>query len=830
MKKMKLVSFVLSLSLILGILLIPITNNVNAESTKDDKSKQLQKLEKMSEKTKKANENFKVSWDEKKGIPRFISGELSDQNINIVDFLDENRDIFNLDAGEFDIKSTETDELGMTHYRTQQSVDGIPVYGAELIVHTDEHGIVTAMNGQVEPKLEKKNWKNAVKLSNKDAIDIAGDNLSFTPDENTFTAEPTSKLFLYKHEDKWQPVYVVELQFVEPYIGREFFYIDAKKGKVLKSVNRIIHAAETGSGTGVFGDTKTLNTYLSNGLYYLYDTTKPMDGIIKTYDAENTMTPLDDFNPSPGVYVTDDNNVFDSSRQRAAVDAHFYAGVVYDYYLDEHNRNSYDNNGADIISSVHLGDNVENAFWTGTQMVYGDGDGRSTTSLSASLDVVAHELTHAVTERSANLEYELQSGALNESFSDVFGILVEVAYEGSTEWLLGEDIFISQNSAIRSMEDPTLYGQPAHMDEFVIMPNTREGDWGGVHYNSGITNKAFYNIATDIGFQKSGDIYYRALTSYLTQFSQFDDARDVLLQSASDLYGENGVEYTAVADGFSAVGIGDTTTTPNDDTFEPNGTLSNAHPISSGESYISYISSSSDVDYYTFTTGGAGDITVNLTSLPADYDLYLLNSNGVQLEQSINGNTSSESIQYTASGADTFYLQVFGYNGANSTNDYVLSASYPQEQTGGQWFYENVSYDTPHPYPNNHTETYTYTKAGAQQVAIHFSALETESNYDFVHIKDKNGNIVASYDGTQSAFWVTVDGDEISATLETDFSITDYGFTIDQVAYFNDAPLTFGLLDDTKENTALDQIQEADKMNPADYVAPEKGPEKTIEE
>ncbi|MFS1512046.1 M4 family metallopeptidase [Chengkuizengella sp. SCS-71B] len=829
MKKSKLVSLILSIALTLGVFLLPISSNVNAEpnKVKEDKSKQLQKLNKMLEKSDKSKKEFKVSWDEKKGIPRFISGELSDKNIDVLDFLNENKDVFLIDGGEFEVKKAETDELGMTHYRTKQSVDGIPVYGAELIIHTDKDGIITAINGQAEPKLEKKKWSKSVKLSNKDAIHVAKKNLSFTPDDNTFTAEPTSELFLYQHENKWQPVYVVELQFLEPYLGREFFYIDAKKGKVLRSVNRIVEAAETGTGTGVFGDTKTLNTYLSDGLYYLHDTTKPMDGVIRTYDAQNTMNPLNEFNPSPGVYVTDDNNNFSSSRQRAAVDAHFYAGVVYDYFLNNHNRNSYDNNGSDIISSVHLGNNVENAFWTGAQMVYGDGDGINSHALSASLDVVAHELTHAVTDTTANLEYEFQSGALNESFSDVFGILAEVEYEGSTEWLLGEDIFINGNDAIRSMEDPTIFGYPDHMDDFRVLPNTREGDWGGVHINSSITNKAFYNVATNIGFEKSGKIYYRALTSYLTQFSQFDDARNALLQSATDLYGENSVEYNAIADGLAAVGIGDSTTTPTDDTFEPNNTLSDAYSISSGVSYTSYISTSSDVDFYTFTTGGSGNISIDLTSLPLDYDLYLFNSSGVELDKSINGSTSSESILYTASGADTFYLQVVGYNGANSTNSYILSATFPEEQLG-EWFYENVSYDTPHPYPNNHTETYTYSKPGAQQVAIHFSSFSTEANYDFVHIKDKNGSTVASYDGSQSAFWVTVDGDEISATLETDFSITEYGFTIDQVAYFSDGALAAGFMNEVQTFDEL--IQNADKATAEDYIAPDHGPEKMNQE
>ncbi|MFS1517112.1 M4 family metallopeptidase [Bacillus sp. SCS-151] len=835
-KNRKIVSSALATGLAISTLLVPATGSASVEVKSEkvskeqkEKTKQQKKLDKLREKTTKQNGKFKVSWDEKKGVPRHVSGKLSDKSANISSFLEENKDVFNIEAGEFNINDVATDELGMTHYRTQLTVDGIPVYGAELLVHTDANGVVTAMNGQVEPKLENKKWSKSVKLSQKDAIQVAEASLSFTPDANTYTTEPASDLYVYKHENKWMPVYIVELQFLEPYIGREFVFIDAKKGDVLRSFNQIQHAETTGTGTGVLGDTKTLNTYEQNGTYYLSDRTKPMTGNIETYDAGDQW--------ATGTLVSDSDNNFNSSRQKAAVDAHYYAGVVYDYFKNEHNRNSYDNRGSDVVSSVHVRDPDalnrpwNNAAWVGTQMVYGDGDGTTFTALSGSLDVVAHELTHAVTDFSADLVYEFEPGALNESFSDVFGIIVEAGYEGSVDWLLGEEVYTPHISgdALRSISNPTLYNQPAHYDDFVVLPNTQQGDWGGVHINSGIPNKAFYNIATTIGLDKSGDIYYRALTQYLTSQSQFIDARNALLQSAADLFGEDGTEYNAVADGFSAVGIGGGGPITND-TFEPNDSLSEAHSITSGDTYTSYISSSNDEDFYTFTTGGAGDITVDLTNVPKDYDLYLLNASGSTVAQSENARTSNESITFSASGADTFYVKVIGYNGANSTSPYSLTASFPGETTTeGEWFYENASYDTPHPYSNNFTDTFTYQKAGAQQVAIHFSAFETEARYDFVHITDGSGATVASYDGAQDAFWVVVDGDEINATLDTDFSITAYGYTIDQVGYFSDTPLVQGF-DQEATEAFYDEIEEADKPDPEAYVAPEREEKEEVSE
>ncbi|MGM7683436.1 M4 family metallopeptidase [Cytobacillus sp. Hm23] len=685
MKKRKVVSTVLAASLALGAFLVPTTGTVDAKSlteksTKkiDKKIKQLEKLEQMKE---KSNGKFRVSWDEKKGIPRYISGKLSEQNVDVLAFLDENRQVFDLDAGDFTIKQTETDDLGMTQYRTQLTVDGIPVYGSEVFIQVDGDGIITSMIGQVEPKLEQKNWHNSVKLSAEDAIQVAESKLTFTPEADTYTKDPASDLYLYKHENKWMPVYIVELQFHAPYIGREMFYVDAKKGDVLRSFNRIESAAEVGTGTGVLGDEKIVNTFEQDGTYYLYDTSKSMNGVIATYDAENTFSPLLRVNPQPGVYVTDDDNVFDSATQRAGVDAHVYAGVVYDYFLNNHNRDSYDNQGGNIISSVHVGTNYNNAAWTGTQMAYGDGDGSLFTSLSGSLDVVAHELTHAVTDTSANLVYEYESGALNESFSDVFGVLVEAEQDGAADWLLGEDVYTPAiaGDALRSVANPTLYGQPDHMDDFLVKNDENALDWdfGGVHTNSGIPNKALYNIASAIGLEKAGDIYYRALTTHLTSQAQFIDARNALLQSAEDLYGAGGAEYQAIESGFAAVGIDDTTTTSVTDNFEPNNTLSTAHAVESGEIYTSYISSADDLDVYTFTAGTRGQVTVDLTSVPDDYDLYLLNRRGETIAVSQNANTLAESLTYTAAAGEKLYVAIIGYEGVFSTSPYTLSITYP---------------------------------------------------------------------------------------------------------------------------------------------------------
>ncbi|MCF6137488.1 M4 family metallopeptidase [Pseudalkalibacillus berkeleyi] len=805
--KQKGVTVSLALTLALGSTILP--QNVDATSIKSEKVdkkqdqlKVLHKFEKM-----KGKEGLKVSWDKKRGVPDFVSGKLSDKKVksksDVKSYLNDQRELFNLNAGDFDIIDVNQDELGMTHYKTQLKVDGIPVYGAELSVHTNQDGNVVAMNGQVEPKLEQIQWNKKVKLSEKKAIKKAEKILDFKPNKNTYTSKPTADLYLYESGDNWMPVYLVELQFIDPKPGREFVFVSATNGEVIHHYDAL-HTA-TGTGVDVNGDTRTINTLYSGGQYTLYDDTKAMSGVIRTYTANNGTS-------LPGSDVTDSDNNYNASNQAAAVSAHYNAGVTYDYFYNTHNRNSYDGNGSDIISTVHYSTNYNNAFWNGSQMVYGDGDGSTFTELSGSLDVVAHELTHAVTENTANLVYANQSGALNESFSDVFGVIVE-AENGDFDWLLGEDVYTpgTPGDALRSISSPSQYGQPEHMNDYQNLPNTEEGDWGGVHTNSGIPNKAFYNIATDIGLDKSGDIYYRALSSYLTSQSDFDDARSALLQAATDLYGSSSPEYQAVDDGFAAVGIGGTSS---GDTYEANDTLATAHgPIASGTTYNSYIWSSSDVDYFKFDAVDSGNISVSLSNLPGDYDVYLYNSAGSLLAQSENGGTTSESISYSATGAGTFYVKVVGYNGASSTSTaYALNVTYPTgSQSTAQWYYETASADTPHPYPNNYNSGHTYSKPGAQQVAIHFSRFETEAGYDFVYVKDKNGTVIEQHDGVKSAFWVIVDGDEITVTLDSDSSVTDYGYHIDEVAYFNDQPLLKGtnkiVQDEKAETTSSSPIE-----------------------
>jgi Zn-dependent metalloprotease len=282
------------------------------------------------------------------------------------------------------------------------------------------------------------------------------------------------------------------------------------------------------------------------------------------FDCANTT-----FLPSATVERTEDGPAAaDDSVNRAFTGL----GSTRDFYKDVLDRDSLDGHGMRLNGYVHYSAGYNNAFWDGSQMVFGDGDGVLFTDFTGSLDVIAHELTHGVTEFTAGLEYHKESGALNESMSDVFGSLVKQWVGKETadqaDWLIGAEVFTPAigADALRSLKapgkaynNPTLGRdpQPDHMSKFVVLPDTDDGDWGGVHINSGIPNKAFYLTAIGIGgyaWEAPGHIWYAALqaSTPTTNFQQF---ADTTYHEAGQLYGSQSAEQQAVVSAWKEVGI-----------------------------------------------------------------------------------------------------------------------------------------------------------------------------------------------------------------------------------------------------------------------------------
>ena len=280
-------------------------------------------------------------------------------------------------------------------------------------------------------------------------------------------------------------------------------------------------------------------------------------GVIWTLDLRNQ----DLTDQASFYYVLSDNNTW--TNQTNAVTAHYYAGLLYEYFLnlDNINRNSFDNDGKSMMALVSVARNgqpMDNAFWNGAFVSLGDGQ-QVTTSWAGAKDFVAHEFTHAHVQYTANLEYKFQSGALNETYADIGGVSVD-----NEDFLLGEDIVVQQyfpSGAMRNMGDPHNGGtspndytwQPAHMNEY--QDYTLDRDNGGVHMNNGITNFAAYKILTGLGRAKGEQVLFRALVNYLGQQSNFTDFRIAAVKSTQDLYGEGSAEETTVKQAFDEVGI-----------------------------------------------------------------------------------------------------------------------------------------------------------------------------------------------------------------------------------------------------------------------------------
>ncbi|HMS64938.1 MAG TPA: M4 family metallopeptidase [Ignavibacteria bacterium] len=240
---------------------------------------------------------------------------------------------------------------------------------------------------------------------------------------------------------------------------------------------------------------------------------------------------------------------------------------TWDFYHKLFGRNSIDDLGMVLTNSIHYSEKYSNAMWDGKQMSYGDGDGKYTLSFTEDIDIIGHELTHGVVQFSANLDYEFQSGALNESFADIFGIMIKQKAMNldvkKSNWLIGENILKGNQFAVRSLKRPgsayknhKLFGddpQPATMDKFEKLPNTKAGDYGGVHINSGIPNFAFYVTAFNIGgnsWEKAGRIWYGALTELLKENSDFKDAKNSTIKKATQIFGKGSLEEKAVKAGW----------------------------------------------------------------------------------------------------------------------------------------------------------------------------------------------------------------------------------------------------------------------------------------
>ncbi len=489
---------------------------------------------------------------------------------------------------EFRLNRISRDNLGQVHVRLDQIYKGIPVFGQQLIVHTEGDGKLRSVTGnyrreiniQVEPVLtSEKAEENALKHFSGPVTNI-----------------PESELMLYPTDEKVVLVYRVAMEDMS--VPRRIVaFVDAKTGVLVDSYNDLqtllpsgenqIHAQvdtlkavplqesnsvavapAIGTGKSLYSGTVNISTVLNQGKYIMLDMAKgsgsTVGGYTRTNDMNNKLF-------GSGTLFSDLDNIWgnflNTNRATAGVDAHFGAEMTWDYYLTTYGRRGVYNDSKGTLSKVHYGNRYSNAFWSDSCkcMTYGDGDGISFSPL-VSLDVAGHEMTHGVTRAVAGLIYTKQSGGLNEAMSDIFGTMVE--FHASTHgavktpnYWIGEDVYTpaTPDDALRYMDNPT-------RDSYSIDTFLNYYDGIDVHYSSGIANNAFYllseggthrlgGVVTGIGNDKAELIFFRALDVYMVPSETFSQARAHTIQAATDLYGPSSQEVISVGQAWFAVGV-----------------------------------------------------------------------------------------------------------------------------------------------------------------------------------------------------------------------------------------------------------------------------------
>ena len=485
-------------------------------------------------------------------------------------------------------RTAETDQLGFVHQRFAQYYQGIRVEHADYLVHS-KSGAVESINGDfdrisgldVTPSVSQK-----VALNSALAHVGARTYMWQTGEANAESFKPAGELVIVRDGRTGANgprvlAWKFNVYAAAP-VSRAFIYVDARNGQVVLQDDIIKHAAATGTFATAYSGSRSTNDGTTTGGYFLREGTTRGLGI-ETYNCKkgNSYTAAVDFIDADNNWTATEYN--NANFDNVAGDAHVGAQATYDYWKTVHARNSYDNAGAKIKSYVHFddtpGDGVgyENAYWNGSVMTYGDGASRFR-PLTA-LDVCGHEIGHAVCEKTANLTYSNESGAMNEGLSDIWGASIEAyavanlgfvsgGVKAKSTWLIGEEIDKAQ-AALRSMSDPKSLGQPAYYKG--VNWYTGTGDNGGVHTNSGVLNHWYYILAvgksgtnegggvynvTGVGIDAAAKITYRMESVYMVASSTYAQARGYAIQAATDLYGSTSAQVKAVTDAWFAVGVG----------------------------------------------------------------------------------------------------------------------------------------------------------------------------------------------------------------------------------------------------------------------------------
>lgn len=501
------------------------------------------------------------------------------------------KNIFEVKKEDFDLTGADkmqlksiSDNHGRTLATYQQLHNSIPVEGAIYKVRENKTKIEAF--GSATKKLPvNSNYKisaatalqNALKTINATQYiwestklgSLLNKKISTKPKGELVYVGPEFSSQLTKYHLAWKfDIYATNPQ------SSQTIYVDANSGKTILTLdlNRDVNipGQSPGKGRARYAGDVTFNTKQYSDGYRLEAIQGKYKVPIFTLNMNHANRASDEVITE---FIDEDNiwnELYNKNHDEAAIDIHWGMQKTIDYYAEKFNRNSVDNNGMEVIGLAHLGTNVDNASWTGGWAQFGDGNNNSP---FVGLGITAHELTHAVTQFSAGLIYQGESGAINESFSDIFGVSVEFYVGKDTKeniWMLGNEMY--KHGSMRNMSNPKAQGQPdTYGGENWADPFNIVLDNGGVHINSGITNYWFYLLSEGgqgvndlnnsydikaIGLAKAEKIAYLTLTEYLSPSSNFNDMRQATLMVVEDLYGLSSEEYKQVTNAWYAVGVG----------------------------------------------------------------------------------------------------------------------------------------------------------------------------------------------------------------------------------------------------------------------------------
>lgn len=532
------------------------------------------------------------------------------------------------------LQRREQEAAGQTHLFFQQMAGEFPVFAGEVAVHFDETGRVTAVNGRY--------------LAETAAHPLP----TLTPDQALAAFQ--NELALHTQSD-WPELVRETDQLV--------VYNPALVGNG-RSRNHLAYHLTISDKATPHAWTALIDAQTGQTLLYYDILETVLNRAIHELGGSTTLPGTPCYNESGPI----------GSPSTDCTAAYNYSGETYNYFFDEHGRDSYNNSGATLTASVNYG-TTANAFWNGSQTAYGPG--------YATRDVVAHEWTHAVTQYTAGLIYAYQPGALNESISDIFGAMVD-----DDDWDMGEDLPIG---AIRSLADPTLHGDPGKVSDAQYYCGG--GDNGGVHINSGVPNHAAYLMAeggsyngqtmTALGRSQTAAIFYRALTTYLTSGSDFADTGDALISAATDLHGAGSTAVTTTTTAVEAVELHLPACLVLPDSYEADNTAGLASTIAVNGAAQSHnfhrrdASWLADNDWVKFsaTAGQTYDIRTQNVGSGVNTMLFIYDSDGTTLlaldEDDVGVNNSQIIFEAPVTAVYAIYVrELYG-----STGEYELSVT-----------------------------------------------------------------------------------------------------------------------------------------------------------